>query len=216
MTTRSPWAGEYARRPHEYVLGTAPSAFARALCGLLVPGARVLELGCGEGRDSVFFARRGCAVTAVDVSAVGLGKAQRLAQGAGVAVRWVHADVTRYRPDQSFDLVYSCGAIHYVPRERRRELLARLQAATSPHGVHAHLVFADHAVYVERGERIDYFHAGELGHLYRTWWIFWNGRGTIACDQDGRPHRHGVEELIATRTSGAGPSAGATRAPLGR
>lgn len=197
--TRSPWAREYARRPDEYVLGTAPSAFAWTLRPLLVPGARVLELGCGEGRDSVFFARSGCDVTAVDVSAAGLRKAERLARLAGVTVRWVHDDAARYVPGGQFDVVYSCGAIHYVPRRLRAGLLARVKAATSPTGLHAHLVFTDRAVYVEMNERVDYFTAGELGRVYRDWPISWSRRGTIACDQDGRPHLHGVEELIARR-----------------
>lgn len=200
MTTRSPWALEYARRPHEYVLGTAPSSFARMLRSLLVPGARVLELGCGEGRDSVFFAGCGCDVTAVDVSAAGLRKAERLARHAGVEVCWVRADIARYRPRQQFDFVYSCGAIHYVPRRLRAGLLARVKAATSPVGIHAHLVFTDRAVYVEQDERIDYFAASELGRCYAGWRIWWNGRGTIACDRDGQPHRHGVQELVASPT----------------
>jgi len=197
VTTRSPWALEYARRPDEYVLGTAPSAFARMLRSLLVPGARVLELGCGEGRDSVFFASCGCDVTAVDVSAAGLRKAERLARRAGVEVRWVHGDAARYLPKDQFDFVYSCGAIHYVPRRLRAGLLARVKAATSSIGVHAHLVFTDRTIYVEQNERIDYFTAGELGRAYADWWVWWNGHGTITCDRDGRPHLHGVEELIA-------------------
>jgi tellurite methyltransferase len=199
VATRSPWALEYARRPDEYVLGTAPSAFARMLCSILVPGARVLELGCGEGRDSVFFASRGCDVTAVDVSAAGLRKAERLARSAGVEVRWVHGDAARYLPTGEFDFVYSCGAIHYVPRRLRAGLLARLKEATSGIGVHAHLVFTDRSVYVEKNERIDYFTAGELERDYADWLVWWNGRGTIACAQDGRPHLHGVEELVARR-----------------
>src|SRR5262249_61750076 len=60
-----------------------------------------------------------------------------------------------------------------------------------------HLVFTDREVYVERNERIDYFGAGELGRSYADWRIWWSGHGTITCDQDGRAHRHGVEELVA-------------------
>jgi tellurite methyltransferase len=201
MSTWSPWALEYARRPDEYVLGTAPSAFARTLRSLLVAGSRVLELGCGEGRDSVFFARCGCDVTAVDVSAAGLRKAERLARLAGVEVRWVHGDAARYLPEGPFDFVYSCGAIHYLPRRRRAGLLARVKAATSATGIHAHLVFTDRAVYVEKNERIDYFSVGELVRAYEDWRISRNGRGTIRCDQDGRSHLHSVEELIAHRVA---------------
>jgi tellurite methyltransferase len=169
------------------------------LRSMLVRGARVLELGCGEGRDSVFFASCGCDVTAVDVSAAGLRKAERLARSAGVGVRWVQGEAARYVPTGQFDFVYSCGAIHYVPRRLRGGLLARLKAATSPVGVHAHLVFTDRRVYVERNERIDYFTDRELERCYADWLVLWNGRGTIACAQDGRPHLHGVEELVARR-----------------
>ena len=204
MTTRSPWALEFARRPDEYILGTAPSRFARMLRPLLAPGARVLELGCGEGRDSVFFASSGCDVTAVDISSAGLRKAERLARVVGVEVRWVRGDAARYQPSERFDFVYSCGAIHYVPRRLRARLLARVKAATNPRGIHAHLVFADRTVYVEGNERIDYFTAGELGRVYADWRICWNRRGTITCDRDGRRHRHGVQELIARRTPASG------------
>ena len=143
-------------------------------------------------------------MTAVDVSAAGLRKAERLARMAGVQVRWVRSDAARFLPKGTFDFVYSCGAIHYVPRRLRARLLARLKAATSLTGVHAHLVFTDHTVYVEKNERIDYFGAGELAHVYADWQIWSNGHGTIACDRDGRPHLHGVEELIARRTPASG------------
>jgi len=53
---RSPWAREYARTPKTYIWGTGASSLAREVSALLPPGARVLDLGCGEGRDSVFFA----------------------------------------------------------------------------------------------------------------------------------------------------------------
>ncbi|MBI3030151.1 MAG: methyltransferase domain-containing protein, partial [Candidatus Rokubacteria bacterium] len=72
---RSPWAREYVRRPKDYIWGTEPSSLALEVSDLLPPGARVLDLGCGEGRDSVFFASRGFEVTGVEVSLAGLRKA---------------------------------------------------------------------------------------------------------------------------------------------
>src|SRR5256885_8222684 len=132
--THSPWAREYERTPHEYILGTEPSEFAHAVRGLVSPGARVLEVGCGEGRDSVFFATRGCEVTSLDVSAAGLRKAERLASAHGVRGRWGCGDAASDIPDGPFDFVYSCGAIHYVPRDRRPGLLHRPPGGTGPGG----------------------------------------------------------------------------------
>src|SRR6266851_2223257 len=116
---RSPWAREYARTPNRYIWGTEASALAKEVGALLPPGARVLDLGCGEGRDSVFFASQGCDVTAVDVSRAGLRKAERLAREKGVTVRWIPGGMSRVMVDGPFDLIYSFVSIHYVPRRER-------------------------------------------------------------------------------------------------
>ena len=195
--TRSPWARAYARTPNEYIWGTHPSEFAREVSTLLPPGARVLELGCGEGRDSVFFASGGCDVTGVDVSAAGLRKAERLARAHDVEIRWIHGGMGRCAFPGPFDLVYSCGAIHYVPRGKRARLFPRLKALTRPGGYHAHVVFTDLEIYVEKGEVIEYFSPGELAQAYADWLILRRADQMISCAQDGTSHRHSVELLIA-------------------
>ena len=43
------------------------------------PHAKVLDLGCGEGRNALFLAKHGCVVTAVDISVSGIQKLQHLA-----------------------------------------------------------------------------------------------------------------------------------------
>ncbi len=194
---RSPWAREYVRRPKDYIWGTEPSLFAREVSDLLPPGARVLDLGCGEGRDSVFFASRGFDVTGVDISLAGLRKAERLARERGLEVRWLHGNMAHLPFDGAFDLVYSCGASHYVPRRERARLFPRLKALTLPGGYHACIVFTDRAVYREKGEVIDYFVRGELPGVYANWLILRREERMIACAQDGTPHRHSVELLIA-------------------
>jgi tellurite methyltransferase len=198
---RSPWAREYARAPRTYIWGTEASLLARQVSALLPPGARVLDLGCGEGRDSVFFAERGFDVTGVDIARSGLSKAERLACARGVRVRWVCGDIgglaTRRLEDRSFDLVYSCGSIHYVPRTVRGRLFRRLQVLTRTEGLHAHIVFTDRAIYTEKGERIDYFAPGELVALYADWLIVASEQRLIDCRQDGTIHRHSVEQIVA-------------------
>ena len=195
--TRSPWAREYVRRPKDYIWGTEPSLLAREVSDLLPPAARVLDLGCGEGRDSVFFASRGFEVTGVDASLAGLRKAERLARERELEVRWLHGDMAHLPFDGAFDLVYSCGAIHYVPRRERARLFPRLKALTPPGGYHACVVFTDRAVYREKGEVIDYFVRGELAGAYANWRILRREARMIPCAQDGTRHRHSVEVLVA-------------------
>jgi tellurite methyltransferase len=195
----SPWAREYARDPERYVFGTAPSDWAREIARLVRPGDAVLDLGCGEGRDSVFFAGLGAAVTGVDLSTDGLAKARRLARQRGVRVRWIEGDMTGALPAGRFDLIFSCGTIHYVPRAERRPLFRRLAAMSPPGGRQAHVVFTDRYVHEEKGEIVDYFTAGELREAFVEWQVLRNGERVISCAQDGSVHGHSVEELVAAR-----------------
>jgi tellurite methyltransferase len=195
--TRSPWHDEYLKRSDDYVFGLRPSELAILTSRLLPPRARVLEVGAGEGRDCLFFAAQGFDVTGVEVSEAGLAKGARAARERDLRVRWVHADMADLRLDGVFDLVYSCGAIHYVPREERAPLFSRLKALSPPGGLHAHVVFTDRWVYREKGEVIDYFAPGDLGAIFTGWVVRDRRESMIECAQDGRPHQHSVEQIIA-------------------
>jgi len=76
----SPWGREYVNTPDRFIFGTHPSALAREAGELTGHRAHVLDLGCGEGRDSVFLAEQGHDVVGVDLSLDGLRKAARLAE----------------------------------------------------------------------------------------------------------------------------------------
>jgi SAM-dependent methyltransferase len=89
------WDRVYGEDAHVY--GTTPNDFLRAEAERLPPGP-VLCLAEGEGRNAVFLAGRGHAVTAVDQSAVGLAKAARLAAATGVTLDLVRADLAIYEP----------------------------------------------------------------------------------------------------------------------
>jgi tellurite methyltransferase len=197
LHTKNPWHEEYLRRPWEYIWGRVPSALARQVSELLPPRARVVDLGCGEGRDSVFFAARGFQVTGVDASSAGLAKAERFAREQGVWVRWVLGDMAELALEGPYDLIYSLGTIHYVERPARPALFRRLQALSAPAGYHAHVVFTDRTIYPEKGEVIDYFTPGELADLFAGWHLRHAEAGLIPCKQDGRPHQHSIEGIIA-------------------
>src|SRR5262249_51175116 len=71
----------------------------------LMPGKKVLDVGCGVGRHAVVLARRGCVVTGIDLSGGMLREAKRAAHAGGVSDRtqFVQADATRFYLEQSFD-----------------------------------------------------------------------------------------------------------------
>jgi len=71
----------------------------------LTPG-RALDVGCGEGADAIWLARRGWTVTAIDISDVALTRAREAAERAGAVVEWVRGDALQAGfPAGSFDLL---------------------------------------------------------------------------------------------------------------
>jgi SAM-dependent methyltransferase len=80
----------------EYCYGTEPNDFLRERAVALPIRGRVLCLGEGEGRNAVFLASLGFEVVAVDASAVGLAKAERLAHERGVRITTVLADLADF------------------------------------------------------------------------------------------------------------------------
>jgi SAM-dependent methyltransferase len=71
----------------------------------LIPG-RALDVGCGEGADAIWLARRGWTVTAIDISDVAVCRAREVAGLVGATVEWVCGDALQTPfPARSFDLV---------------------------------------------------------------------------------------------------------------
>lgn len=71
-----------------YVFGTAPNGWFAEHGHLLEKGQRVLMVADGEGRNSVWCARKGMAVDAFDLSGTAIRKARKLAQDNSVSVNF--------------------------------------------------------------------------------------------------------------------------------
>jgi SAM-dependent methyltransferase len=116
----------------ELVWTAEPNRFLAAEAADLAPG-RALDLACGEGRNAVWLAQRGWAVTGVDFSMVGLDKAQALAEQRGVSVQWRLADLLEYvPPPAAFDLVVVLYL--HIAVSATRDVLRRGAAALAPGG----------------------------------------------------------------------------------
>ncbi|MDO5686561.1 MAG: class I SAM-dependent methyltransferase [Neisseria sp.] len=122
------WDERYAEAG--FVYGTEPNAFLRQVMARL-PVGRALSLAEGEGRNAVFMAEHGFEVTAVDGSAVGLAKAQQLAQERGVSIRTEVADLADYAIEpESYQVITSIYA-HLLPEAHAKILHAACQGLST-------------------------------------------------------------------------------------
>lgn len=89
-------------------------------------GLRVLDVGCGQGRDALLLARRGHRVVGVDLSPNGIRDMVAAAEAEGLAVDGIVADITTFGPEGVFDVVLIDRTLHMLAREDRLAVLARL------------------------------------------------------------------------------------------
>jgi SAM-dependent methyltransferase len=114
----------------------APTAVEnRAILALMgdLKGKRLLDVGCGLGESSVYFALLGANVTAVDLSPGMVDCAMALGSAHGVSVRGVvqsgeQLDVA----EEYFDIVYVANTIHHVTNKDR--LFRQIHRALKPGG----------------------------------------------------------------------------------
>jgi tellurite methyltransferase len=103
--------------------------FDQLLKGRLVPGMRVLDAGCGMGRNLVYFLRNGYEVFGVDESSEAIAQTRRLA-----AALAPHLPPDNFRvaavermsfPDAEFDVVLSSAVLHFARDEQQWEAMVK-------------------------------------------------------------------------------------------
>lgn len=115
-----------------FAYGTAPNDFLVAVAPRL-PAGRVLSLGEGEGRNGVYLAQLGHDVLAVDQSAVGLEKVQRLAAERGVAIRTTRANLAEFVIEPAGWAAILCFFVH-MPQPLRADVFRRVVSGLAPAG----------------------------------------------------------------------------------
>lgn len=105
--------------------------FARHVTGPV----RVLDLGCGQGRDALFIARLGHSVLGVDVSEVGVQQMLEMSRKEGLDVEGLVGDAADFRSRCKFDVVLLDRVVHQLPDEAaRRRLLGTAARLTRKNG----------------------------------------------------------------------------------
>ena len=97
------------------------------------PG-KALDLGCGAGGNAIGLASRGWTVTGIDSATKAIDSARIAAELAGVEVTFQVADITSWKPDETYDLVISSYAL--PPKGTQRDAaLATARSALAPGGM---------------------------------------------------------------------------------
>lgn len=144
---------EYFRTQYEkcyegddYYWGLEPAAFLDSLIEKTLKNPNelsVLDIGCGEGKDAVYLAKKGCKVTGFDLTESGIRKTKMLADKNDVNVNAFVADINDFEITEKFDVIYSTGTIQYLFDENIDEFFKKINNITNIGGLVYFNVFVE-------------------------------------------------------------------------
>jgi len=193
----------------EYYWGKQPSAICDKVIEITRPTnnykPKLIDLGCGEGRNAIYFAENGFDVDAFDTSLPGLQKTKKYAKEADVSVNIFHADILTYELEAEYDVVFSTGTLHLLPRYLRNQRFQNYKQHTREGGLNVFSILIPKPFIAkppdgDPGRRAPY-KSGELMSHYWDWEILFSIEEIFDCMSSGIPHKHAVNRIIAKKNT---------------
>ncbi|MBR9922805.1 MAG: class I SAM-dependent methyltransferase [Bacteroidetes bacterium] len=83
---------------------------------------KVLDLGCGQGRDAIALARLGYTVTGLDNSKVGIEQMNQIANAEGLRLVGQVGDVYAFEGFNKFDIILLDSMFHFTKKDKEKEV----------------------------------------------------------------------------------------------
>jgi len=174
-----------------------PTIFATQVVSYFPKSGKLLDLGAGQGQDSIYFANYGYQVTAVDFAQYALD------QITNHGIEKVMADFSQPLPFQpeSYDIIYSHLGLHFFNVKRTQELFEEIYGILKPGGIFAMLINTVDDPEFGQGEKIenDYFEINGLRKRFfsvESMAEFASKFETILLDDHGESHKDAIKILI--------------------
>ena len=166
---------------------------------LLKRNSKVLDLGCGTGRVAVYLASKGHRATAVDISPTAISKLNEYAKDKRLKIKTLIADMEYYKINDSYDVIISLFAIHFLAKKKIYPLTKLMKEKTRKNGFNFIGVFRK-----GKGNKNKHqYENGELSKMYHDWKItsYREFSRREKHGEKGKWHTHEISNLISQKTS---------------
>ncbi|MBQ8200582.1 MAG: methyltransferase domain-containing protein [Clostridia bacterium] len=194
------WEQEYLNRERS-TFGN-PSVEIAELAQNLPKGARVLDVGCGDGRHALYLAGLGFKVDAFDISKNAIAKLDYLKKQHGLPISTCVCDVSEFPFTYGYDLIILHGVLQFIARDRQTEIIELLKRWTNAEGYHVVALFTDAEPVPEdlRDVMTGVFREGEIKAYYHGWAVrMFESRKFNDEHENGVRHCHAMNKIVVQK-----------------
>lgn len=176
----------------------------------LVPKGNVFDLGIGEGRNALFFAKRGYQVEGIDLSPTAVERCIQRAQKADLEVEAEVGDLREVGiPEGRYSLIIAAWVLNFIKRKEAEEIIRKMKNGLKNEGLIYLAVFSVDDPGHEKAEKnlqvvgentfyskkkdyyIHYYTKEEVLSIFSDLKVIYCTQGTALDFQHGTPHYHG-------------------------
>ncbi len=162
---------DWVYRTVGHTLNTSPAPEVIAAAKMLKSG-KVLDIGCGLGRNSLYLAKQGFDVTAIDLSQVAIQMLREEATQRGVQINAIIGDVKQALLPTDYSLIICTRTLQHLEVANSQWMIKRMQEKVIPGGLNVVTVYCHGPL---EDDRIftpgHFFNKNEIRDLYKDWKI---------------------------------------------
>ena len=167
-----------------------------------IKSGSVLDVGGGDGRNSLYIVNKGFDVTAIDLSEVGLEKIKEVNKEIKTKV----SDITKEIIESEYDVIINTFVLHHINKIDAKKIILDMQNHTAKNGFNILVTFSNSGDLYGRNKNSERFYPSEklVRELYSDWDIKELNiyeTTTFARDKKGNRMKNHVVSLIANKTS---------------
>ena len=194
------WENEYLDK-EKSTFGN-PSKDVKEIISYLNKDARILDVGCGDGRHSLYLANLGFKVDAFDISTNAIKKIDYLKKQNNLDINTYVCDVLSFDFKYKYDLIIVHGVLQFIEKEKQPIIIELLKKWTNKNGYHIVAVFTDEEPIPEdlKGIMVGVFKNEEIKNYYKEWDIkLFESKKFNDEHYNGIKHYHVLNKIVAKK-----------------